>query len=358
MDRHAQGLSFEFWSILHFDRGVEAIHINVNDLAHGAFCLTCGGISNYMRRMRGHWETIIPHLFRRVNPVDYRRERLETEDGDFLDLDWAYTQAPADKLVVFSHGLEGSSRAKYIQGMIPHFLAKGFDALAWNCRTCGGEMNRTATFYHSGASYDLDAVLKLTLAKPYREISLIGFSMGGNITLKYLGEKGEAIDPRIKKAIVFSVPLDLKSSAERMRGGMGAVYTRKFVWTLNKKLKLKKNELEKLGIDISGAHRIADFPTWDGRFTAPLHGFKSADDYYARSSSKPLLKKIRIPTLIVQAKNDPFLGPECFPVDELAGHEFVRLEMPERGGHVGFVIEGRYWSEERAVHFLTGPFVC
>jgi predicted alpha/beta-fold hydrolase len=302
--------------------------------------------------MFGHWETIIPHIFRRVKPVAYARERIETEDGDFLDLDWAADGQ--EKLVVFSHGLEGSSRAKYIQGMIPRFREKGFDALAWNCRTCGGEMNRTARFYHSGASYDLDAVLNHVLkTKAYKEIYLIGFSMGGNITLKYLGEKAGALDPRIKKAIVFSVPLDLKSSTDRMTGGMGAVYTRKFVRTLNKKLRLKQAELDKLGIDIGGAHKIWDFKTWDGRFTAPLHGFASADDYYARSSSRPVLKNIRIPTLIVNALNDPFLGEGCFPAEELKGHPFVRLEMPRRGGHVGFLENGVFVSEQKALDFLV-----
>lgn len=303
--------------------------------------------------MFGHWETIIPHIFRRVKPVGYARERIDTPDGDFLDLDWS--AGSSEKLVIFSHGLEGSSRAKYIQGMIPLFIERGFDALAWNCRTCGGEMNRTARFYHSGASYDLATVIDHVLKnKQYKEIYLVGFSMGGNITLKYLGEKSAAADSRIKKAVVFSVPLDLQSSTERMTGGMGAVYTRKFVRTLNKKLKLKKEELAKLGIDISGAHKIWDFKTWDGRFTAPLHGFKSAEDYYTKSSSRPVLKDIRVPTLIVNAKNDPFLGEACFPTEELRAHPFVKLEIPESGGHVGFQKNGRFESERYALEFITG----
>ncbi len=305
--------------------------------------------------MFGHWETIIPNFFRRVKQVDYTRERIETEDGDFLDLDWSVDGAArSDRLVIFSHGLEGSSRAKYIQGMIPGFKTQGFDALAWNCRTCGGEMNRTVRFYHSGASYDLGAVVEHVLkTREYKSISLIGFSLGGNITLKYLGEKSSGIDPCITRAIVFSVPLDLKSSTDRMTGGMGSLYTRKFVLTLNKKLRLKKPELDKLGIDISGAEKIWDFKTWDSRFTAPLHGFSSAEDYYAKSSSKPLLKDIRVPTLIVNALNDPFLGPGCFPVEELKNHPFVSLETPAGGGHVGFFSKGRYLSDERALDFIV-----
>lgn len=302
--------------------------------------------------MIGHLETIIPHIFRRVKPVDYSRERIETDDGDFLDLDWSATGE--NKLVIFSHGLEGSSRAKYIQGMIPQFQAQGFDALAWNCRTCGGEMNRTARFYHSGASYDLDAVIEHVLkTQSYREIFLVGFSMGGNITLKYLGEKGEKVDPRIKKAAVFSVPLDLKSSTEKLSRGMGLIYTGKFVRTLNRKLKLKKAELAKLNIDIQGTYKIFRFSTWDGRFTAPLHGFKDADDYYAKSSARPLLKTIRVPTLIVNALNDPFLGEECFPIEELKGHSFVKLETPSHGGHVGFKEKGGFASERIALDFLV-----
>lgn len=324
----------------------------MNDLAHAAFCLNGGRISNYILVMLGHLETIIPHFFRRVKPVEYTRERIETEDGDFLDLDWSATGA--QRLVVFSHGLEGSSRAKYIQGMIPRFREKGFDALAWNCRTCGGEMNRTERFYHSGASHDLATVLDHVLkTRAYSEIDLIGFSMGGNITLKYLGEKAEQIDSRIKKAVVFSVPLDLGSATRKMTGGMGTIYTYRFVRTLNQKLRLKKHFLEKKGIGLEGVHTIRDFKTWDGRFTAPLHGFKDAEDYYARSSSGPLIKNIRIPTLIVNAKNDPFLGAECYPEEQLNGHAYVRFEAPSRGGHVGFLRNGRYVSEERALEFLS-----
>ena len=215
-------------------------------------------------------------------------------------------------------------------------------------------MNRTVRFYHSGASYDLGAVLDHVLkTRSYKSVSLIGFSMGGNITLKYLGEKSLAVDSRIQRAIVFSVPLDLKSSTDRMRCGMGSFYTRKFIRTLNKKLKLKKVELANLGIDISGAEKIWDFKTWDGRFTAPLHGFSSADDYYEKSSSRPVLKNIRVPTLIVNALNDPFLGPGCFPIEELKYHPFVRLETPTRGGHVGFLSRGRYFSDERALDFIV-----
>jgi len=298
----------------------------------------------------GHLDTIIPHFLRRVPPVEYRRERIDTPDGDFLDLDWDRGPSTSKRLVLFSHGLEGSSRAKYIQGMIPHFRNQGFDALAWNCRSCSGEINRTARFYHSGASYDLDTVVEHVLKTTnYDSIHMIGFSMGGNITLKYLGEKSTTVNARLKSAVVFSVPVDLKSSTERLTGIMGRFYTRKFIRTLNRKLALKEPQLREMGIDIRGAHKIWDFKTWDGRFTAPIHGFKDAEDYYAKSSSRPLLKHIRIPTLIVNAKNDPFLGDDCFPRAELKNHSFVRLETPELGGHVGFTSKGLFWSESLAL---------
>lgn len=133
---------------------------------------------------------------------------------------------------------------------------------------------------------------------------------------------------------------------------MGSVYTRKFTRTLNKKLRMKKAFMDSLGIDLKGAARIADFPTWDGRFTAPLHGYSSAEDYYTRASSGPVLKDIRIPTLIVNALNDPFLGESCFPVRELSNHPFVQLKTPARGGHVGFLQNGEYVSEKLALEFL------
>lgn len=297
----------------------------------------------------GHIDTIVPHFFRRVRDLDYIRERIETADGDFLDLDW-YADYKVKKLAIFSHGLEGSSRGKYIQGMIPHFRQAGFDTLAWNFRGCSGEINRLAQFYHSGASYDLDAVVEHVLkTKDYDSIHLVGFSMGGNITLKYLGEKSDEVDPRIRGAIAFSVPCDLASCARQLETPMGRLYVRKFTRTLNKKLILKAALLKKMDIDIKGRGWISDFYTWDGRFTAPLHGFKSAQDYYDRSSSKYFLKSIRVPTLLVNAKNDPFLGPGCFPVEECAANPRVRLETPAVGGHVGFASRGIYWSERLAL---------
>lgn len=300
----------------------------------------------------GHLATIIPHLFRRVKPVEYKRERIETTDGDFLDLDWS-ASGHSRKLILFSHGLEGSSRAKYIQGMVPHFRNEGFDILAWNFRSCSGEINRTARFYHSGATDDLDRVVQHVLqTTQYEQIFLIGFSMGGNITLKYLGEKHSEVPERIKSAVVFSVPCDLQSASEKLNTGMGRVYTRKFLITLNKKLIQKKDLLRNMGIELNGLTKIWDFTTWDDRFTAPIHGFKSAQDYYTRSSSKPFLKDIRVPTLIVNAKNDPFLGKTCFPEEELKSHPFVRLSAPDLGGHVGFASRGAYWSESLALAAL------
>lgn len=305
----------------------------------------------------GHIDTMIPHFFRRVRDVEYKRERIETPDGDFLDLDW-HADYKVKKLAIFSHGLEGSSRGKYIQGMIPHFRQAGFDTMAWNFRGCSGEMNRLPQFYHSGASHDLRAVVEHVLqTKDYESIHLIGFSMGGNITLKYLGEESSGIDPRIRGAVAFSVPCDIASCARQLETPMGRLYVRKFTRTLNHKLKLKAPMMKRLGIDISGTGWISDFYTWDGRFTAPLHGFKDADDYYRRASSKQFLKSIRIPTLLVNAKNDPFLGAGCFPSAEELGPS-VRLEAPAVGGHVGFASSGMYWSERLALQAAGHELNC
>jgi len=299
-------------------------------------------------------QTIFPSLFRRVKGVRYRRERIDTPDGDFLDLDWSETGAR--RLVIISHGLEGNSGRSYVLGMARAFNRRGWDALAWNMRGCSGEPNRLLRSYHSGATEDLEAVIahvQKNLPR-YRVLALIGFSLGGNVTLKYLGERSEAVSPLIVGAVAFSVPCDLASGAREMAKGRNRIYMSRFIRLLHEKIRAKM-ALMPGRINDDGYDQVKTFFDFDDRYTAPLHGFKDAEDYWRRSSSKQFLPAVKVPTLMVSAKNDPFLGPECYPVSEASDHPMVHLEIPSWGGHVGFVSfneEGEYWSEARAASFL------
>lgn len=304
----------------------------------------------------GHLDTILPYLFRPIKIQKYKRERIFTSDDDFLDLDWVKNNNK--KLVIISHGLESSSRAQYVQGIAGHFSDNGFDALAWNCRGCSGEVNKSLGYYHSGASYDLDTVIQHVLKNySYDEICLIGFSMGGNITLKYLGEKSEQISSKIVGACAFSTPVCLRTSSFKLKSGFNKVYTQAFLKSLKQKVKNKTQQLKEHGFDPDLVHKLKNLPEFDDYFTAPINGFKDASDYYDKCSAKFFLKDIRIPTLIVNAKNDPFLSPECFPYDEVKANYFLELDDPKHGGHVGFYTPSKtnvLWSERRALEFILG----
>lgn len=308
----------------------------------------------------GHLQTIVPSLFRKVT-ISYVRERVDTPDDDFLDLDWIRqpdSQPLADRqLVILSHGLEGSSGSTYLAGMARHLSQNGFDCLAWHYRSCGPDLNRQQRFYHLGDTDDLHFITTHALAKGYRTLHLIGFSAGGSITLKYLGERGTTIDPAIRRAVVFSVPLDLLGSSDRLEQWDSLIYNRRFSRSLNAKVARKAAVMPGVfPIDaVMKSRRVRQF---DELFTAPMNGFRDATDYYTRSSSLQYLPGIAVPTLIVNARNDPFLSPTCYP-DQLARElPGVWMEFPEQGGHCGFPaaaggINGTYWSERRALDFLT-----
>jgi uncharacterized protein len=295
-----------------------------------------------------HVETIYPALLRKVDLQEYENERIDTPDNDFLDLYWL--KQNSKRVVIISHGLEGNADRAYIKGMAKAFFAQGFDTLAWNYRGCGEEINRQLRFYHSGATDDLGAVIDFAATR-YESIYLVGFSLGGNLTLKYLGENNAKINLKIKKAVTFSVPMDLHSSCVQISKTSNWIYSNRFLKSLKKKVKAKAQFFPALKTDkLDNIHTLIDF---DDHYTAPIHGFKNAIDYYQRCSSVHFLSHIKTPTLIVNAKNDPFLGKECFP--NLSSHSFIKFESPEKGGHVGFAQfnqNGLYWSELRALAFI------
>jgi uncharacterized protein len=302
--------------------------------------------------INGHFETIIPSIFRKVEGVKYQRERISTSDGDFLDLDWS--KVGSKRLLVISHGLEGSSDRHYVKGLVKLFNLNGFDALAWNNRSCSGEMNIAPKLYHHGASEDLKAVIHEVLNKgQYDEIYLSGISMGGAQTLKYLGEAGAGLPKEIKKAAVYSTPCNLASSAATLKLKGNAFYKKRFLGKLKIKMISKAGQFPDL-IDLKLLETINDFDQFDTHFTAPLHGFKDAMDFYKSVSADNWMKDIQIPTLIVNALNDPLLGEACYPKAIVKDHGHLFLEMPEKGGHTGFILKGQEftWVEGRVLEFL------
>ena len=303
----------------------------------------------------GHLETIVPSMFRKIEGT-YERERLELPDGDFLDLDWM--KCKSNKLVIISHGLEGSSERHYSKGTAYYFSQRGWDAVAWNCRGCSGEMNRLPRFYHHGATEDLAAVIDLAIERNYAHIALVGFSMGGSLSLKYVGERKGKLPSQVKSVATFSVPCDLGSSACELDKPNKKFYLNRFLTKLEKKIRAKSAKFPHL-ISVEGFERIKTFRDFDNRYTAPLHGFADADDFYTKASSGPFLSSIEIPALIVNALNDPFLPEACYPFDVAKTHPLIHLETPDRGGHVGFSMSGKSesWMEVRAFEFVNSLHV-
>lgn len=299
----------------------------------------------------GHLQTVWPPLFRRVDGVHYQREALELADGDFLLLDWHRTGSR--RLAIVSHGLEGHSRRAYVLGMIRLFGANGWDGLAWNFRGAAGVPNRLPRFTTNTAAEDLAAVTAHAAATGrYDEITLIGFSMGGNLTLLYLGRHRQEVPVRVRSAVVFSVPLHAPTAGPRLDLPCNALYTQRFLHSLRRRIA----DLDRRHpgvIPVAGCNRVRSLAQFDERFTAPLHGFRGAREYWEAGNSRPYLERIAVPTLLINARNDSLLSPECFPVPEASRSPWLFLEMPEAGGHCGFAggPAEAYWSERRAVGF-------
>ncbi|MFV0421785.1 YheT family hydrolase [Oleidesulfovibrio sp.] len=307
----------------------------------------------------GHVQTILPALCRPMPQVVYQRERLETSDGDFLDVDFAYAmncsaRCRSSKVAVVSHGLEGHSHRRYVRGMARVLNEQGWDVAAWNFRGCSGTPNRMARMYHSGDTQDLQTVVSRCDSYGYETIALIGVSMGGNQILKYLGEAPELVPSAVVAACVFSVPCDLTGAAVELAKPENAVYMRYFMRSLKEKVRAKHARYPDL-IPVDGLDSMRSFAEFDNTYTAPLHGFSDAQDYWTRSSCKPFLSGISVPVLLVNALNDPFLSASCYPYKEAWQNKFLHLETPHTGGHVGFIQLNKnnvYWSEERVIRFF------
>jgi predicted alpha/beta-fold hydrolase len=299
-----------------------------------------------------HLQTIYPALFRKLPRVHYDRVRLTTADQDFLDLD--FSRIGSKKIVLILHGLEGNASRQYVKGMVHIFNQGGYDTVSMNFRGCSGEPNLLLRFYHSGETGDLEQVINYLIStNTYTAIHIVGFSLGGNVTLKYLGEQGANIHPAIRAAVAISVPCDLQDSSVELEKKHNAVYMRRFIRELGCKLQQKAKRFPGM-INLDNYHLIKSFRQFDDLYTAPIHGFPDALTYWARCSSKPFLENIRIPTLLINALDDPFLGKGSFPYEAAGKNSCFYLETPRHGGHVGFVTFGGtfYWSERRAFGFI------
>lgn len=321
----------------------------------------------------GHLQTLWPALFRPKGFLPYVRQRIVTPDNDFIDLDMLRACCAEDgadagasdaaenrkatgntKAVMISHGLEGNSQRAYVRGMACAFQAAGWDVIARNMRSCSGEPNRTRRLTHMGDTDDIHTTVLHALTMGYTQLVLVGFSMGGNQCLNYLCEKPCRVPAAVGGAVAISVPCDLVSAVEVLSRPSRRIYMEYFLRTLREKMRQKAAQFEDFP-DVSTVDSMRTFGEFDEHFTAPVHGFSSAMDYWTRSSCGPLLHRLTVPTLLINAADDPFLTPQCYPWDVAGGTPHLHLEVPYSGGHVGFVTlhsNNVYWTESRAVAFV------
>ncbi|SRX72789.1 YheT family hydrolase [Aequorivita antarctica] len=301
----------------------------------------------------GHFSTIYSAKLRPSPNLVQQRERLQLPDGDFMDIDWSFANKPSRKVAILLHGLEGNAQRTYMKGQARILNQNGWDAAAVNFRGCSGEDNLSYQSYNAGKTDDLEAIINHILKKDkYTEITLVGFSLGGNLLLKYLGER-ESFPKEIKKAVAISTPLSLKGSLESLNEFSNWVYRNSFLFDLRKKYKTKMKDFpEKM--TASDYKKITSLLEFDNIYTAPAHGFKDALDYYEKNSSLQFLPNIQIPVFILNSENDSFLSSECYPTELVSTMKNLHLEIPKYGGHVGFHQTNKlYYSEKRAVQFLN-----
>jgi hypothetical protein len=304
-----------------------------------------------------HLQTLWGPLLRRRRLV-LRRERVETPDGDFVDLDWLDGPALAP-LVLVLHGLEGSARSHYVVGLLDEMTARGWRAAVLNFRACSGELNRLPRFYHSGDTGDLHHIVGLLIERdPEVRLGAVGVSLGANVLLKWLGEQEVDAPKQLGAAVAISTPFDLVACARVLdRGLVRALYTANFLRTMRQKARDKAARYPGF-VDLRAVLRARTFAQYDRVLTAPLHGFADEVDYWKRASSGPYLARIRRPTLLVNALDDPLVPAAALP-DPRTLPPAVSAEFVAGGGHVGF-LEGRWpwqargWAERRAVQYLAG----
>lgn len=307
----------------------------------------------------GHVSTIYASGFRKVSAVSYTRERLNLSDSDFIDLDWskAHVEFPNSKeqkkLVIITHGLLGDSQRHYVKGTVKQFNNNGWDALAWNHRGMSGEPNLLEKMTIHGSTSELSEIIDHVIKMgKYDNIVLVGWSKGGNISLKYAGEMGEKIPKEIKAIAAISVPTDVYGSVQVM--GENSFYAKRFKKKIYDYLKSKKHLIDPEKFKEFDRYKtLSDFTEW---YIAPLHGFKNAKEYYIKCSAIDHLPNIKVPSLILNALNDPILSMTCSPFNFAKISEFIHLETPNHGGHCAFISksnDGIFWADKRVFEFVN-----
>lgn len=300
-------------------------------------------------QFNGHLQTILPAF---GGPeVNYRRERLDLPDGDFVDLDWLQQEQGSSALVILTHGLEGNSQRPYMRSAAHFFQERGWDALAWNCRSCSGEMNRALRLYHHGEIEDIHAVTAYALQQgSYSKIVLIGYSMGGAMLTKYLSVHHDRLPEAIIGGIAFSSPFDLEASVEALELPGNSIYKKRFLRQLSEKIRIKNERFP----GIVNIDKLADIRAWrdfDEWFTAPLLRLNGAKEFYEIASAKNFVHTLNRPVLAVSALNDPIITDDCLPLAEAPRHPYLQLELTKEGGHVGFSLKRKRqqnWMNLRA----------
>ena len=298
----------------------------------------------------GHISTIYSGIIRKLESPEYRRKRLFLTDGDFLLLD--YVLQTSKKAIILCHGLEGDSKKNYNNACANLFIEQGYSVFAWNNRSCGGEMNLLPNLYHHGSIEDLGAVINYVLAQNIEEVFLVGFSLGGDQILNYLGRK--EVSEKIKAAVAISAPFQLKSSAEKIQGGLSKIYLSRFIRKIRGKIQQKSVQFPSL-ISKEISKNIKSFEDVIDRFIVPVHGgYKDLADYYKKASPAYSTDGINIPVLVINAWDDPILGKEDHPIAMAEQHKYLYLETPHHGGHCAFPlkISKHPYSVVRAFEFF------
>lgn len=306
----------------------------------------------------GHFNTIYRPLFIKET-INYARQRVETWDGDFIDLD--FSKVGSKDLVVLIHGLEGSSESTYMISTTKELNRAGFDTVCFNLRGCSGEDNRLLQTYHSGKTEDVSFVVNYLLENyDYEKIVIVGFSLGGNLTLKYFGEFATQLDTKIACGIAVCVPIDLTTAGKLMASIKNKIYMEEFLKTLRIKVLDKAEKFPEYEVDRDKLLRAKNFRDFDELYTAPVFGFDGPEDYWLKASSKPYIHKIEKPFLLLSALDDPFLPANCYPYDEAKALDNFFLETPKYGGHVGFMSSFKQqenrWLERRILNFIAENF--
>ena len=304
----------------------------------------------------GHMQTAWGAAARRQRHHPYRKERWPTPDDDFLDL--YFLDGDGDKpLALLLHGLEGNAQTRYMDGMTHQLHCHGWNVAVLEFRTCGSEMNRAPRTYHVGETSDLSFVVnELTTRRPNTPLYLAGVSLGGNVTLKWLGEQGESAPKSVRGAVAISAPTDLTVSAPHIDTLLGGIYVKYFLPSLIAKATQKAEQYPGL-LNMEKIQACKSFREYDNLVTAVLHGFDDAEDYWAKSSSGPLLQQIQRPTLLITSADDPFNPEATLPREAADQNPFLIPQFTVRGGHVGFVmgaspLQARYWAEEQMMRFF------